>query len=260
MRVPAIAKIQTTIVLSLIALHSMGTTADVFAAPVTFSGTVTYTGAYSGDSLFVAVLDTTGTKDVTLLDIQAYPVGAPPFGQAYSLNFDNAGITAPVLVASFLDVDGGGADEIDGVDVFGWYAGAAPPTGVSAASSAAGLDFALPLAEIHGTVTFDSTQPDARVNVTPDPACVEDGFRPQSTFLGTGPYSIIGLYAGTYCVNATGFNISESMQVCYGDPTCASPTLVPLGATDVVSGIDLDFRLVSPVEPVSWGRMKTLYR
>ena len=35
------------------------------------------------------------------------------------------------------------------------------------------------------------------------------------------------------------------------------PTLT---ATQVVNGIDLDFNLVVPVEPTTWGRIKSLYR
>lgn len=230
------------------------------AATVTFSGTVSYQGSYSGDTLYVGVLDTTGVGgDVTLLAIQAFPMGPPPFSQPYSLDFDNTGVGSMLLVAAFLDVDGGGLDAISGVDVFGWYASTPEPTGISSASSQSGIDFELPRAEIHGTITFDSIQTQARPNISPT-NCQMDGFRPTEWVTSGGPYSIIGIYAGTYCVSADGSPTSGPMHICYGDVTCANPTLITLSATQVVTGVDLDFSGGAPVEALTWGRIKARYR
>ncbi|HMB69031.1 MAG TPA: hypothetical protein VKU85_06950, partial [bacterium] len=66
---------------------------------VTLSGAVTYDGTHTGDSLFVAVIDTTGAEDATLLDLQTIAVGPPPLSQPYSLTFDNTGVGAEVFVA-----------------------------------------------------------------------------------------------------------------------------------------------------------------
>lgn len=99
-------RLAAAFVLLLTAIASTGTP-PVYADPITFSGSVAYDGLYSGDTLYVAVLDTVGVEDVTLLDVQAIAVSPPPFDQAYMLNFDNTGVAATVLIASFLDVDGG---------------------------------------------------------------------------------------------------------------------------------------------------------
>jgi hypothetical protein len=227
------------------------------ATTITFSGTVSYDGAYSGDSLYVAVLDTTGTEDVTLLGTAAMAAPAPPFGLPYSINFDNAGLSAPILIASFLDVDGGGLADVSGVDVFGYYAGSFTPVGVSPTTSHSGLDFSLPKAEIHGTITFAGGQGSARVDASSD--CIQEGFRPQPNVFVGGAYSIVGLYPGTYCVSADG-NGLKSLHVCYADPTCASPTLVTLTTNQVRTGIDLDFSAASAVDEPGWGRLKSTYR
>lgn len=171
------------------------------AVVINFSGTVTYDGAYAGDSLYVAVLDTTGTEDVTLLGTAVMAV-TTPFSQPYSIDFDNAGLVAPILVASFLDVDGGGLADVSGLDVFGYYAGSMIPVGISPAASQSGLDFALPKAEIHGTVALAGGQGSARIDASSD--CIQEGFRPQPNMLIGGAYSIIGLYAGTYCISGEG--------------------------------------------------------
>jgi hypothetical protein len=254
------ARVWATAALLLLVIAAFRFPPGATATPATFSGTVSYNGTYSGDTLFVAVLDTTGTEDVTILDLKAYPAGPPPIAQPYSLTFDNAGLTAPILVASFLDVDGGGVDSIGGLDVFGWYGEESGPAGVAPDSSQSGLNFALPRAEIHGTVTFATHQFDARVDASVDPSCAMEGFRPQVDVASSGTYSMIGLYAGTYCVNASGSTPGGQIEVCYGDPTCASPGPVTLGATEVRTGVDLDFSLLTPVDPVNWGRLKTLYR
>jgi hypothetical protein len=78
------------------------------SAEVTFSGIISYAGPYQGDTLFVAVLDTSDTEDVTLLGMDAFAVGAPPFSQPFSITFDNGTASATAAIASFLDVDGGG--------------------------------------------------------------------------------------------------------------------------------------------------------
>jgi hypothetical protein len=228
------------------------------AATITFSGTVSYQGSYSGDTLYVAVLDTTGTEDVTILALEAFAVGSPPFDQFYSLDFDNTGVSPLLLVAGFLDVDGGGTDAISDADVFGWYAGTPQPTGVSSATTQSGIDFDLPRAEIHGTITFEAGQSQARLNVSPTD-CTMEGFRPTEWVNSGGPYSLIGLYPGTYCVSADGSPTSGPSHICYGDATCANPTLITLTATQVVTGVDLDFSDSAPVESITWGRIKARY-
>jgi hypothetical protein len=230
------------------------------AAPVTFSGTIAYQGSYAGDTLFVAVLDTTGVQDVTLLDLQAFPMGAPPWSQPYTLAFDNAAVSPILLVASFLDVDGGGVDSIGGADVFGWYAGGSSPAGISAASSQSGLDFALPRAEIHGTITLAPGQIEARVDASADPTCQTEGFRPGHYAWQTGSYAIIGLYPGTYCVSADGPTLQGFRRVCYGDPSCTNSPLVTLSETEVRNGIHLDFTAISALERFHWSGVKSLYR
>lgn len=252
-------RLAAAFVLLLTAIASTGTP-PVYADPITFSGSVAYDGLYSGDTLYVAVLDTVGVEDVTLLDVQAIAVSPPPFDQAYMLNFDNTGVAATVLIASFLDVDGGGLDDISGEDVFGWYAGTATPAAVSSAASQSGLDFALPQAEIQGDVTFAAGQVEARVDVSTDLTCMMEGFRPGTFLFTSGAYTVIGVYAGTYCVSADGFTRAGSIQVCYGDPTCASPTPVTVTAMEVRTGIDLDFAAASPIESSTWGRVKATYK
>ena len=229
----------------------------VSAADVTFTGTVSYSGPYSGDTLFVAVLDTTGSDDAQVLDLVAYEVVSKPISQGYSLTFDNAGVSPTVVVASFLDVDGGGVSDISGADVFGWFPGAAEPVGVSSASSQTGLDFALPEAEIHGTLTFASGQTEAELELSSASDCLGGGFRPPTRKFTDGAYSIVGIYAGSYCLQAFGFG-TGAIAICYGDPNCVSPTTISLGPTQVVNGIDLDFNLV-PVEGTTWGRLKARY-
>jgi hypothetical protein len=257
MRMQVAAVFTTALFLSLAAAAGLAPGAG--AATVTFSGTVSYQGSYSGDTLYVGVLDTTGVEDVTVLAIQAFPAGAPPFSQPYSLDFDNTGASSMLLVAAFLDVDGGGLDAISGADVFGWYAGTANPTGISSASSQSGIDFELPRAEIHGTITFAAGQSQARPNLSPT-NCQMEGFRPTEWVTSGGPYSIIGIYPGTYCVSADGSLLMGNAHICYGDPLCGSPTLINLSATQVMTGVDLDFTGVAPVEALTWGRIKARYR
>jgi len=255
------ARIAATMLLLFAAVGLVRALPEAAAAPITFSGTIAYDGIHTGDSLFVAALDTTGTEDVTLLDLQTIAVGPPPFSQPYSLTFDNTGVGQDLFVASFLDVDGGGIDSVGGGDVFGWYAGGPAPTAIVPDSSQSGLDFALPRAEIHGTLTLRPGQTEARIDVTGDPACVLEGFRPGTFAFSSGAYSILGIYAGTWCVNAEGTDpVLGTLRVCYGDPDCASPTLVPLTATEVRNGIDLDFTAITSVEKGSWGSLKALYR
>lgn len=230
------------------------------AGIVTFSGTVSYTGTYSGDSLYVGVLDTTNAGgDVTLLALQVFDPGPPPFDQAFSLDFDNTGVGSQVMVASLLDVDGDGTNSVSGADVFGWYNGGAAPVFISSTTSHTGLDFALPRAEIHGTLTFTTGQTQARVQLSPDGHCIEGSFRPSDPFTGAGPYAIIGVYPGTYCINAEGGGTGGYWTICYGDPTCKSPITVTIGPTDVKTGIDFDFSSVAPVEHTSWGLLKSRY-
>jgi hypothetical protein len=101
---------------------------------------VEITGVYqSGDTLYVAVLDTTQADSVQFQDLKAYAVGSPPIGQSYSLSFDNATAPSEVIVAALLDVDGGGVDTLSTNDILGWYASTGTPTGVSSATSHTGM-------------------------------------------------------------------------------------------------------------------------
>lgn len=257
MRVLGAASFAVILVLSVVVTVSLSSPAQ--AASVTFSGTVTYQGSYSGDTLYVAVIDTTtGNDNVNILGLQAFTPGSPPFSQPYSITFDNTGLSSDVLVASFLDVNGGGLSAVDGVDIFGWYAGTPSPTGVSPSATHSGLDFDLPRAEIHGTITFEAGQTQARLNVSPGD-CFSEGFRPTEWTMTPGPYAINGIYPGTYCVSADGSPTSGPSHICFGDPTCASPTLITLTATQVMTGVDLDFSASAPVERLTWGRIKALY-
>jgi hypothetical protein len=229
------------------------------ASIVTFTGSISYNGAYSGDTLYVAVIDTTQAQDVVFLDLKAYAVGSPPLNQPYSLSFDNATAPAEVIVAALLDVDGGGVDTVGQGDILGWYASAAVPTGVSSATSQSGLDFSLPEAEIEGTVTLAPGQAYAYIIVAQD--CGGGGFsRPSVEVTVSGSYAIRGLYAGTWCVFAYGFIPPFTFAgVCYGDPTCANPTPVTLTSTEVKTGVDLDFTAYVPTPNMTWGKLKAKY-
>ena len=229
------------------------------ADTITFSGMVSYQGAYSGDTLYVAVLDTSGVEDVTILDLQAHSVGAPPFDQPYSLEFDNSAAGPLLFVVSFLAVDGGGVGgDLGEADVFGWYNGGVSPAQISSASSQGGLDFQLPRAEIHGTLTLAPGQGEVRPDLSNDPLCATEGFRPPGQYSVSGPYAFIGIYPGTFCVYARGSSPME-VRTCYGDPTCANPTLITLTETEVRTGVDLDFTDVVPARPLTWGEVKSRY-
>jgi hypothetical protein len=245
-------------VLALVAV-GLGGPPPATAEIISFSGTISYQGTHSGDTLFVAILDTAGVEDVSLLALGAIPVGPPPFDQPYSLDFDNADGGPFLFVASFLDVDGGGVGDVGGADVFGWYDGNAEPVLISSAASQAGLDFSLPRAEIHGTLTMPPGSTEARPDATTDPTCTLEGFRPRPQVFDSGPYSIVGLYPGTYCISAERNTMSGPQRVCFGDPTCANPTLVTLSETEVRNGVDLDFTAIVPVSPTTWGRVKSRY-
>ena len=225
---------------------------------VTLSGSVTYTGSYSGDTLYVAVIDTTAEKDVSFLAIRAYPVGNSPLSQPYSATFPSSSAPPYVIVVALLDVDGGGLDSVSGNDIVGWYPGSADPVGVSSSASQSGLDFALPLAEVHGAITLASGQTEAWIEATQNEACSALGFRrPPVSVAGTGSYSIIGLYPATWCVYAEG-NIPPGSfaHVCCGDPTCRNPLSFTLNENQVKMGVDLDFTGYVPARKASWGLLK----
>jgi len=243
---------------ALVTIGLVGSPPNAGAEVITFQGTVSYQGSHSGDSLYVAVLDTTGVEDVTLVATGAFAVGAPPFDQPFSLDFDNTGVGASLLLAAFLDVDGGGLEDVGGADVFGYYDGNVMPASISSATPQTDLDFSLPRAEIHGTLTLAPGQSEIRIDATTDVLCQMEGFRPQPRLTSSGPYVIVGLYPGTYCVYSE--ESSGSTRTCFGDPTCASPTLVTLSPTEVMMGVDLDFTSVVPVNPTTWGRVKSRYR
>lgn len=233
--------------------------ASAEAATINYMGTISYDGSSVGDTLYVAALDTAGIDDVTILGLIAIEIGSPPFAQPYSIDFDNSGVSPQVFIASFLDVNGGGVAEIDGVDVFGWYDGASVPATVSSASSQSGLDFALPTGEIHGTITFAGSQLEARIDPSPDLSCLSEGFRPGSYYYSGGAYSIIGVYAGSYCVSADGYGGFGSRRICYGDPDCISPIVVTLTDGEIKTGIDFDFAAVK-IDHSTWGAIKSRFR
>jgi hypothetical protein len=233
--------------------------AEAGAATITFSGTVSYTGSYTGDSLYVGVLDTTGVEEVNVLTLQVFDPGAPPFNQSFSLSFDNTGVGSNLLVVALFDRDGDGTNSVSGADIFGWYNGSSMPAAVSSSSSHSGLDFALPLAEVHGNLTFASGQTEARVELSTAANCLMDSFRPSDPFLSPGAYAIIGVYPGTYCIHSEGGGTNGYAFLCYGDATCASPTLVTIGATDIKNNIDFDFAAVVPVVKTTWGLLKSRY-
>ena len=247
------------IIFGLSVAGALGANAEV----VTFTGTVSYNGTHTGDTLFVAVIDTTQEgEDVTFLDLEAYFVnGASPINQPYSLTFDNATAPATAIVAALLDPDGGGVDTVGGADIIGWYASEPEPTGVTTATSHSGLDFDLPEAEIHGAVVFAPGQEYA--NILAASSCTESsGFgRPSFEVTSSGAYEIIGLYAGTYCVFGFGFVPPFTfVAACYGDPTCANPTLITLTAEEVRNGINLDFTGNVPASNTTWGLLKSRYK
>ena len=247
--------------LILLAVMLAGAATALADVPITLSGVVSYDGASEGDTLYVGVLDTVGVEDVTILDLVAIDVGAPPFVQAYVLEFDNTAVSAQLLIAAFLDVDGGGVDgDISGVDVFGWYAGSTSPAAVSSAATQSGLDFALPTGEIHGTVTFGPGQSEARIDVSPDVSCMSEGFRPGGFLFASGAYSVIGVYPGTYCVSASGSGSFGSMRVCHGDPGCFAPVSITLSEGEVITDVDLHFDVINPVESSSFGLIKARFR
>ena len=225
------------------------------AAPVTLSGTITYTGPYSGALLHVAAIDTAGP---TAYGSVAVAVGSPPFAAPFVLPLDNSGIPRPFVLAAVLDVDGSGfhPDSLENAitydDVLGWYAGGEAPTFVDAATSHSGLDFELPTAEIRGTITFYSGQPWAEI----EPYTVVDLWSPRSvTVFAAGPYAIRGLYAGNHIV----VGWAPPGEICYGDATCITPTIVTLANGEIRTGVDLDFSPFA-VEPDTWGRIKAQYR
>jgi hypothetical protein len=237
-------------------LAAAATPTPAVAAPVTFSGTVSYTGPYTADTLYAAVVDTAGP---TAFGFFAVPAGSPPFSRPYSVAFDNSLTVRPLLMAVLLDVDGSGFDPdsledvVTNADLLGWYAGQAAPTFVDPSTSQSGLDFDLPTAEIRGEVVFESGQAWADIQAFALP----DEWSPL-TFGATasGPYALLGLYAGDFAVTAWGGSFG---RICYGDPTCVSPTIVTLVDGEIRTGVDLDFR-PSAVESQTWSRLKALWR
>jgi hypothetical protein len=239
-------------------------TTAVDAAPVTFSGTVTYSGSYSADSLYVAVIDTTDNMD--LLGYVALPAGSPPFSLPYVVSFDNAGATIPLWLVALLDVDSSGIDpdSLDGTytnpDILGWYGSQPDPIMIPADVSQSDLDFFLPTAEIHGTLIFGDGQTDTWVWARSPGGSETAAFTYDATGATSAPYELRGVYAGDwYVIGAADCGPGIDAVICYGDPTCISPTLLHVADGGTLSGIDLDFSHC-PVEETSWGRVKHLYR
>lgn len=227
---------------------------------VTFTGTVSYSGPYSGDTLYVGLIDTSSVDTTDFVVIEAYAVGSPPFDQSYSLSFDNTNAPTDVIVAALLDVDGGGPDTLSGADILGWYPSTPEPVGVSTATSHGGLHFDLPEAEIHGNVLFAPGQLYAFVIAAQ--SCTEGGFgRPPIEMNASGDYVIKGVYAGTWCVFGFGFVPPFTfVAACFGDATCENPTPVTLTETEVKTGIDLDFTGNVPAPNTTWGRLKNQFK
>ena len=232
------------------------------ASTVTFTGTVHYDGPYSGN-LYVAVIDTTQADSAQFLDLKSYGAKSGSFDQSYSLSFDNATAPTEVIVAALLDVDGGGVDTVSQGDIVGWYDSNQMPTKVSSASNHNGLNFDLPQAEIHGTVTFAPGQNTAVVLVAT--SCSQSGEgafgRPPVELAAGGTYSMKGLYAGTWCAAAFGTFSGPPffMGLCFGDPTCTNPTPISVGATEIRTGIDFDFSGNVPIHTTTWGHLKSKY-
>jgi hypothetical protein len=236
------------------------------AATVTFSGTVSYTGSYVADTLYCAVMDTTGmgggggrAGGPTLLAYQALPIGSAPFAVPFSLDLDNAGLTSGLWLACLLDVDHTGfvPDSLNNVvttaDLVGWYDGHSEPVLVDPSTSHAGLDYSLGTGEIRGNIVFAVGQSDAEVRGL----SVPNGWNAENIRLtGSGPYALLGTYAGSYVVTTYGGPFG---QLCWGDPTCVAPTILTLSDGQIVTGIDFTYS-TSPVEAETWGRVKTRYR
>ena len=229
---------------------------------ISFSGTVTYNGSYAADTLYVAVIDTNSVGDEpTFLATEALAVGAPPYNRFFDVSFDNTLATGSLVVAAALDVDGGGLQAIGAGDVVGWYASTPDPMLISPAASLSGIDFSLPLAELHGTLTFGPDQTNAFLNAVTSANCQGGSFQPQTEVASSGPYAIIGLYPGTYCIHGGGPSASLGwLTICYGDPLCLDPTLVTLTESQVLNGVDLDFSVIAPTEQAAWGTVKSAYR
>lgn len=229
-------------------------------APITLSGTVEYYGPYNGDSLYVAVIDTAG-PDKGLYSVLAFDVGNSPLAQPYAFNLDSASAPPRIWIAALLDVDGGGVDSVGALDVVGWYGSFPVPVELSTDSPQSGLDFTLPTAEIHGEVTFVAGQSGAEIQATPHDDCgLQRLSRPSVELSGSGPYSLIGLYAGTYCVRADGWGSGPVPDtVCYGDFSCANSWLITLADGQVVTQVDLSFLDPAPVERSTWGLLKSRY-
>lgn len=231
------------------------------AAPITFSGTVTYDGSHSADSLYVIVIDWNGGTTFGFVGLAA---GPPPFSIPYSVEFDNSAAPPPVLLVAALDVDGSGVspDSLDSVansDIVGWFDGHIDPVPLGTDSSQSMLDFALPTGEIHGNVTFAPNQSWAAVQ----PFSIPNSWSPVTFHMAvSGSYEIFGLYAGDWKVRAE----SALGNICYGDPDCVAPTIITLTPGEIRTGVDFDFLPLStdapfpPVTPASWGMVKRLYR
>jgi hypothetical protein len=239
-------------------------TTAVDAVPVTFSGTVTYNGSYSADSFYVAVIDTTDNMD--LLGYVALPAGSPPFSLPYVVEFDNAWATIPLWLVALLDADSSGIDpdSLDNAytnsDILGWYGSQPDPIMIPPDVSQSGLDFFLPTAEIHGTLTFGTEQTDTWVWARSEGGFETASFTYDAAGHTSAPYELRGVYAGDwYVMGAADCGSAGDKTICYGDPTCQNPTLIHLNEGQVLVGIDFDFR-PCPVEETSWGRIKHLYR
>lgn len=236
--------------------------ASAGATPVNFSGSVSNDGLYGADSLYVVILEV-GVDVAILIDFVAVASGTPPNAVDFSIGFDNTGAPDSVLVGAILDVDGSGfdADSLDnsltGTDVLGWYDGHLDPVFVSTSASQTGLDFALPTAEVRGTVIFAQGQTWADLE-----ACsIPNSWCPYTLKMqAAGSYSFPGLYAGGWKVRGYG----PSSEICYGDPTCANPTEITVADGEIRTGIDIDFSAVGApsgsVTGQSWGRTKSGYR
>jgi len=255
-RVGGVLRRMTILILASGMLWASGAAAET----ITFSGSVAYTDRLNpAHTLYVAVLDTSGAGDATVLARHSYQVTTTPIALRYSLDFDNTGVSPQVAVVGLADVDGGGPDTVSSADVFGWYHGGPGPTFVSSTVSREDLDFALPYASVQGTLKFAAGQTEARVRFSPDVQCLLKGFRPTAVFTSEGAYKVAGVYEGTYCVRAEGTGTKGHTFICYGDPTCADPTLVTVGPESIRSGIDFDFTSAVPVLHTTWGMLKSRY-
>jgi hypothetical protein len=233
---------------------------------VSFSGSVTYQGAYAADTLYVSVVDTTGGGPA-FVETQAIHVTVPFVGLPFHVEFDNADVNSVGLIVAILDRDG--SRGYTNADLFGWYGDKPTPTYVSTATSRVGLDFFIPTAELHGHVSLCERMSGVEIIISPLPGpggTAGVGSRLAFSTQESGPYVAYGLYEGTWYVHAVASGQAlDHWHLCYGDPCdCESPDGLNVVDGQVLSGIDFSWDAdcncsTTPVRTFTWGGVKQLY-